>query len=429
MVMFVLWSGGNRRCKCAHGWKAICISIGISAILVILTRSTGATSFQVSTLTLQSWKHRRTTASFTNTHLYEFTAIAARTTKATAESAEAATLKSDHDQTVGQARGNAVTRITKKEKVSSASAKTTKTIETAIEPAAQKMKRTQKPRTKRGGSVSRVNNKPSLLALLPAATDDESHGADAAAAAVVVGSDSRQSKSPPLFWVNPTDPVVYNQTLIHCTIRGNPLPLRRHRTARGFVYNPSAAAQVCFQKSIRTSLKLSSLPVYTDSYEDYDNTMNTSKSKSTSSTLIPLTHFGPHEAIALHAMFYLARPKHHFRSSIPGVGRIKPTAPPGRAVQRKVDIDNLAKFVLDSLNGVLYADDHQVVSLICTKCYHDDDDDENHARDESSTSSHGAGSTTTTSSSTYCRGKTVLWLQSVTEHDLTIRLKSQIPQL
>jgi hypothetical protein len=154
------------------------------------------------------------------------------------------------------------------------------------------------------------------------------------------------------------------------------------------------------------------------SYRPYQSTRNTDTA-SKSSTLIPLTHFGPHEAIALHAMFYLARPKHHFRSSIPGVGRIKPTAPPSRVVQ--VDIDNLAKFVLGSLNGVLYADGHQVVSLICTKCYHDDDND------KSSKSSHGSGRTTC--SSTYCPGKTVLWLQSVTEHDLWIQLKSQIPQL
>jgi hypothetical protein len=183
------------------------------------------------------------------------------------------------------------------------------------------------------------------------------------------------------------------------------------------MYNPSAKAQVSFQESIRASLKLSSLPVYSDSHEDYDKNDNaTTKSSSSLSSLIPLTHFGPDQAIRLHAMFYLARPKHHFRSSVPGIGRIKPTAP--SRVQRQVDIDNLAKFVLDSLNGVLYADDHQVVSLHCTKCYDDDDDD-----NETSTPVNDDRS------NTYCRGKTVLSLQSVSDHDLMAQCKSQYPPI
>lgn len=192
------------------------------------------------------------------------------------------------------------------------------------------------------------------------------------------------------------------------------------------MYNPSAKAQVSFQESIRTSLKLSSLPVYADSHADYDknDTAETSTKSTTSlsSSLIPLTHFGPDQAIRLHAMFYLARPKHHFRSSIPGIGRIKPTAP--SRVQRQVDIDNLAKFVLDSLNGVLYADDHQVVSLHCTKCY--DDDFDNHTwndDDETSMPVSNDGSTA------YCRGKTVLWLQSVSELDMMAQFKSQYPPI
>eukprot|EP00543_Licmophora_paradoxa_P006569 CAMPEP_0202455834 /NCGR_PEP_ID=MMETSP1360-20130828/13268_1 /ASSEMBLY_ACC=CAM_ASM_000848 /TAXON_ID=515479 /ORGANISM="Licmophora paradoxa, Strain CCMP2313" /LENGTH=60 /DNA_ID=CAMNT_0049075513 /DNA_START=266 /DNA_END=448 /DNA_ORIENTATION=- len=39
----------------------------------------------------------------------------------------------------------------------------------------------------------------------------------------------------------------------------------------------------------------------------------------------------------------------------------------------RVDVDNLAKFVLDSLNGVLYHDDRQVVELIAIKRYDNDD--------------------------------------------------------
>ena len=36
---------------------------------------------------------------------------------------------------------------------------------------------------------------------------------------------------------------------------------------------------------------------------------------------------------------------------------------------KKPDIDNVAKIVLDSLNGIVYKDDTQIVSLHCTKVY------------------------------------------------------------
>ena len=35
----------------------------------------------------------------------------------------------------------------------------------------------------------------------------------------------------------------------------------------------------------------------------------------------------------------------------------------------KKDIDNLAKFTLDALNGIAFTDDHQVTRLHCTKVY------------------------------------------------------------
>jgi Holliday junction resolvase RusA-like endonuclease len=34
---------------------------------------------------------------------------------------------------------------------------------------------------------------------------------------------------------------------------------------------------------------------------------------------------------------------------------------------KTVDVDNLSKAVLDSLNGIAYEDDSQVASLICKK--------------------------------------------------------------
>ena len=39
----------------------------------------------------------------------------------------------------------------------------------------------------------------------------------------------------------------------------------------------------------------------------------------------------------------------------------------GRLAMLQPDVDNLAKFVLDSLNGVLFNDDSRVVTLLVTK--------------------------------------------------------------
>lgn len=38
----------------------------------------------------------------------------------------------------------------------------------------------------------------------------------------------------------------------------------------------------------------------------------------------------------------------------------------------KPDLDNIAKLILDAMNGVVYQDDAQVVVLSVTKCYSDD---------------------------------------------------------
>jgi len=38
---------------------------------------------------------------------------------------------------------------------------------------------------------------------------------------------------------------------------------------------------------------------------------------------------------------------------------------------KKPDLDNIAKVILDSANGLIYADDKQVVNLICDKYYSD----------------------------------------------------------
>jgi len=66
--------------------------------------------------------------------------------------------------------------------------------------------------------------------------------------------------------------------------------------------------------------------------------------------------------------FYFQRPQSHY-----GTGRnahqLLPSAPSQPAVQP--DIDKIARAVLDALTGTVFADDKQVVSLVCRKHYAD----------------------------------------------------------
>ena len=72
---------------------------------------------------------------------------------------------------------------------------------------------------------------------------------------------------------------------------------------------------------------------------------------------------GPVEAMLL---FYFPRPKSHYSK-----GKNKYTLKkhsPNWFTKRK-DLDNLIKFVLDSLNGHAYLDDSQIVSIHAHKFY------------------------------------------------------------
>ena len=70
----------------------------------------------------------------------------------------------------------------------------------------------------------------------------------------------------------------------------------------------------------------------------------------------------PHDqAVSVVIDFVFARPKSHLRSS----GEPKPSAP---SLPRP-DVDNTAKAVLDSLNGIAWADDSQVSRLVVEKSY------------------------------------------------------------
>ena len=158
----------------------------------------------------------------------------------------------------------------------------------------------------------------------------------------------------PIHWRHESDECVFREasvdndiinatttSLLRFTVRGNPLPLRRHRTSRGFMYNPSAKAQTSFREIVQTIL-------FEDNLDDSQ----------------PL--FGEEHALSMTIVFRMKRPKRHFVGGKPGPGRLRETAPPCTSVTR-TDVDNLAKFVLDSMNGLLYHDDRQIASLHVTK--------------------------------------------------------------
>jgi len=135
---------------------------------------------------------------------------------------------------------------------------------------------------------------------------------------------------------------------IQFVVRGRPKPLQRHRRAVSHFYNPSAEAQSSFREVVDSFI--------------------TGVKKHHSKTL-----FGEKDFLCMHLNFRLRRPRHHFIGSKPpsptsNTNRLKKTSPkifPGD----RTDIDNLAKFVMDSLIGIVYEDDKQIVSLSCNKIY------------------------------------------------------------
>ncbi len=145
---------------------------------------------------------------------------------------------------------------------------------------------------------------------------------------------------------------------IKFTIRGNPRPLVRHRTSRGFMYNPSQKAQESFRDSLLRLLPRKYHPIIIDDVST-DNT-------DVEAPVIPTVFFSQDEFLEMSVKFRIKRPLSHFVGSKPGQGRIRPNAP-GKLHNSRSDVDNLAKFVMDSLNGVLYVDDRQIVRLKAVK--------------------------------------------------------------
>ena len=119
-------------------------------------------------------------------------------------------------------------------------------------------------------------------------------------------------------------------------VTGQPMEMPRPRLGSHF-YNPARNLMNAFARSVREQIPELSSGIL----------------------------FERNQPSAVDIAFYMRRPNHDFRGRIRGNGRLKTTS--SVVTPCKPDIDNLAKFVLDSLKGVAYADDSQVVKLVLYK--------------------------------------------------------------
>lgn len=125
-----------------------------------------------------------------------------------------------------------------------------------------------------------------------------------------------------------------NPNLISMTIEGDPIALVRHRIARGIMYNPSSKDQKKFLLKCIDSGELPSIPWSCP--------------------------------IQANLVFYFKRPLSHF-----GTGKNSKTLKHNMETWhcKRKDLDNMIKFVLDSLNGKAYNDDSQVCVIHSAKLY------------------------------------------------------------
>jgi hypothetical protein len=158
-----------------------------------------------------------------------------------------------------------------------------------------------------------------------------------------------------MHWIEESDEFVFEKRCnaegddaishLRMKVRGNPRPLQRHRSSRGFMYNPSEP----MQESFRTVFKER---VFSDE-------------------TVPLPLFDTDKILVMTIVFRLRRPRNHFVGNKAGPGRMRPNAPAATS-QTRTDVDNLIKFVLDSMNEIMYQDDLQIMSIHATKLLDDE---------------------------------------------------------
>ena len=114
----------------------------------------------------------------------------------------------------------------------------------------------------------------------------------------------------------------------------NCIAQKRHRFARGFVYDPSSKDKKIAIQQIKE--QFTGKP-YTD-------------------------------ALKIRFVFHIKRPKAHFRTGKYS-NELKKTAPVYHT--KRPDVDNYVKFYMDCMNNVVYLDDSQVIDIYAKKEYDD----------------------------------------------------------
>ena len=114
----------------------------------------------------------------------------------------------------------------------------------------------------------------------------------------------------------------------------NCIAQKRHRFARGFVYDPSSKDKKIAIQQIKE--QFTGKP-YTD-------------------------------ALKIKFVFHIKRPKAHFRTGKYS-NELKKTAPVYHT--KRPDVDNYVKFYMDCMNNVVYLDDSQVIDIYAKKEYDD----------------------------------------------------------
>jgi len=124
---------------------------------------------------------------------------------------------------------------------------------------------------------------------------------------------------------------------IACVMHGKPESQGRPRKCRNIWVNPNAR----HQKEVKRTLK----------------------------DACPGMLFVGGTSVPVEVGFYFPHPKHHFKKGF--VSRCREALAHFGFVQRTPaagpDIDNLAKFVLDAMNGIVHEDDRQVVESLASK--------------------------------------------------------------
>jgi len=121
--------------------------------------------------------------------------------------------------------------------------------------------------------------------------------------------------------------------MIELTVEGPPVALKRHRhTKSGHTYDPSKKDKADFLTQVENMKPKFPLEV----------------------------------PISMSLMFYIARPKAHYRTG--KYSNLLKNTSPTWCIKRP-DIDNYIKLVLDALNGVFYKDDSQVCVVNALKAY------------------------------------------------------------